>query len=73
MLKQYVLNLGLLLNYALMTLIGQDPRKTISAWAYLKGYTPLVKLIDRVYDDPEHCHAAARGWDRPGLKDRSLW
>jgi len=73
MVKQYILNWGLLLNYALMTLIGQDPRKTISAWAQLKHYLWLVKIINRIYDDPEHCLRAARGWDRPDLIDRSLW
>jgi hypothetical protein len=73
MVKQYVLNLGLLLNYALMTLIGQDPRKTISAWAYLKGYDRLVAIVNRIYKNPQHCAQAAQGWDRPDLIDRSLW
>lgn len=69
----YIRNWGLLLNKAACTLVGQDPRKTISAVAHLKGISWLESLANWLYSDPEHCKVAARGWDDPTIIDRSLW
>lgn len=69
----YLRNWGLLLNLATMTLIGQDPRKTISAFVRLKNLRRLELLINLLYRDPRHCENAAAGWDDPRVIDRSLW
>lgn len=69
----YARNWGLLMNQALMTLIGQDPRKTISALVWLKGWNRIEQIINRIYDDDHHCRHAAQGWDSPSVRDRSLW
>jgi len=74
----YLRNLGLWLNLTVMTLIGQDPRKTISAFLYLnrdrhRVLRWLSGVVDRVYRDPRHSADAAAGWDHPSTVDRSLW
>lgn len=69
----YIRNWGLLLNLAFTTLIGKDPRMTISALCYLQGWAWAVTLINRVYRNPDHCATAAQGWDDPRLINRSLW
>jgi hypothetical protein len=69
----YVRNLGLLANLASMALIGQDPRKTISAFVRLKGLRRAELLLNMIYRDPRHCEDAAAGWDDPRVIDRSLW
>jgi hypothetical protein len=79
---QYLKNLGLLLNMTVSTVVlFQDPRKTLSAFLYQKGYKGLVGLVNKIYRDPLHCKTAAQGWaDALGKEsawskkyDRSLW
>lgn len=67
----YVRNLGLWLNMTTMTLVGQDPRKTISAFCYLKDIKWAIRLVNRLYKDELHCRNAAKGWNK--VIDRSLW
>lgn len=69
----YVRNLGLLLNLAFSTLIGKDPRMTISAMCYLQGWETAVRIICWIYRNPDHCKTAAQGWDDPRIVNRSLW
>lgn len=69
----YLRNLGLLANLAICTLIGKDPRMTISAMCYLEGWQWAVRIICFVYRNPDHCATAAQGWDDPRLINRSLW
>lgn len=70
---QYLQNLGLLLNKAVCTLAGKDPRMTISAVCYLHEWNWAVRIINRIYRNPQHCWEAAQGWDDPRIMDRSLW
>lgn len=82
----YLRNLGLWLNLTVMTLIGQDPRKTISAFVELNHWRArwiraLRRLLDRIYPEETlnghkvgHCEYAAQGWDMDSdIIDRSLW
>lgn len=54
MIKMYILNLGFMLNKVFMTLVGQDPRKTISAFlelnAHRKGWIKKLRdFVNRIY------------------------
>jgi len=74
----YLRNLGLWLNLTIMALIGQDPRKTISAFLWLNRDRHrllrwLSRLVDTIYRDDDHGADAAAGWYHPSTVDRSLW
>ena len=68
----YLRNIGLLLNHAVVTLIGKDPGMTISAVAYQHDWK-LQRLINRLYGDKNHCRDAAQGWVDPETREPGYW
>lgn len=69
----YLKNWGFLLDMAFMTLLGFDPRMTISAYCYRRGWLTVCRVINWLKRDPQHCQNAAQGWDDPRIVNRSLW
>lgn len=71
----WVRNLGLALNQLACSVIGKDPRMTLSAVAWLHQWRWLIWLANSLYRDKDHCKEAATGWDTVAWKarDRSLW
>lgn len=71
---RYLRNVALwALNNGLMTVIGKDPRMTISAMVFLHDWQWVVTLIGKLRGNPDHCRIAAQGWNDPAITDMSIW
>jgi len=76
MIRKYILNVLLALDYLAAALIGFDPRMTISSvLALYRKKCKTCKFICRVLDkiDSRHCEDSITNWSDFRKYDRSIW